>query len=41
MGELSGSKLSEAENKAKEPAILRKGISEKGNCRIQATQGIG
>lgn len=32
MGKLSGRKLSEDENKAKEPAILRKAISEKGNC---------
>lgn len=32
LGTLGGSKLSEAEKKAKEPAILRKGISEKGNC---------
>lgn len=28
MGKLNGSKLSEADNKAKKPAILRKGIGE-------------
>lgn len=46
MGKLSGRKLSEAENKAKEPAILRKAISEKRRATvlkrgIQPTQGRG
>lgn len=31
-GKSSESKLSKAEKKGKEPAILRKGISIKGNC---------